>query len=272
MAVGSAASRFEMRDVVYGAILGNTLIGLTVVYLLLSGISITQPRYALYGLLWVFVGVLVLWKTEPAPTDDSTRRRAAAVALVYFVALAVAGGVVVTAMRPGAGEFGIRVATLAPGWGPAPVFSSPWAALVLMPARVVGYVALAYLVYATVIDAAGAAVSGVVGLLSCVSCSWPILASLLSGVAGGGSVLVAATFDFSYDISTAVFLLTVALLYWRPFVGGRLVASQKWAGRVGRPLTRARPVRAVDPRPRERSGRTLRSVPLALLARGRPLD
>ena len=96
-----------------------------------------------------------------------------------------------------------------------------------MPARVVGYAALAYLVYATVIDASGAAVSGVVGLLSCVSCSWPILASLLSGVAGGGSVLVAATFDFSYDISTAVFLLTVALLYWRPFVGSRLVGPKK---------------------------------------------
>jgi hypothetical protein len=220
MAAASAASRFEIRDLLYGALVGNTLAALAVAYTLLAGISITQPRYALYGLLWVFVGVLVLWKTEPAPADDSTRRRAAAVALLYFVALAVAGGVVVTAMRPGAGEFGVRLATLAPGWGPAPVFSSPWAALVLMPARVVGYAALAYLVYATVIDAAGAAVSGLVGLLSCVSCSWPILASLLSGVVGGGSAVVAATFDFSYDISTVVFLLTVALLYWRPFVGG----------------------------------------------------
>lgn len=227
MSVASAASRFEIRDVLYGALVGNTLAALAVAYMLLAGISITQPRYALYGLLWVFVGVLVLWKTEPAPADDSTRRRAAAIAVLYFVALAVAGGVVVTAMRPGAGEFGIRLATLAPGWGPAPVFSTPWAALVLMPARVVGYVALAYLVYATVIDASGAAVSGVVGLLSCVSCSWPILASLLSGVVGGGSAVVAATFDFSYDISTVVFLVTVALLYWRPFLDSRLVASKK---------------------------------------------
>jgi len=227
MSAARAVSRFEARDVLYGALVGNTLAVLAVAYLLLSGISITQPRYALYGLLWVFVGVLVLWKTEPAPADDSTRRRAAAIAVLYFVALAVAGGVVVTAMRPGAGEFGIRLATLAPGWGPAPVLSTPWAALVLMPARIVGYLALGYLVYATVIDASGAAVSGVVGLLSCVSCSWPILASLLSGVVGGGSALVAATFDFSYDISTVVFLVTVALLYWRPFLGGRLAASKK---------------------------------------------
>ena len=217
MAAASAASRFGIRDLLYGALVGDALAALAVAYTLLAGISITQPRYALYGLLWVFVGVLVLWKTEPAPADDSTRRRAAAVALVYFVALAVAGGVVVTAMRPGAGEFGVRLATLAPGWGPAPVFSSPWAALVLMPARVVGYAALAYLVYATVIDASGAAVSGVVGLLSCVSCSWPILASLATGLFGAGTAVAGTALAFSYDVSTAVFLVTVGLLYWRPF-------------------------------------------------------
>ena len=170
----------------------------------------------------MFVGALVFWKVDPEPTDQRTRRRAIGVAGLYFVALAVAGGIFVTAMRPGAGEFGVRLAALAPGWGPAPVLSTPWAALVLAPARVVGYLALAYLVYATVIDAAGAAVSGIVGLLSCVSCSWPILASILSGVLGGSSAVVAATFDFSYDVSTVVFLLTVALLYWRPLFGNRL--------------------------------------------------
>ncbi|WP_336022185.1 DUF7546 family protein [Halobellus salinisoli] len=212
----------DANDLLYGALVGNTLAALAIGYVLLARITVTQPRYAVYGLLWIFVGFLVFWKTDPEPTDDRTRRRALVVAGLYFVALAVAGGVVVTAMRPGAGEFGIRLATLAPGWGPAPILWTPWAAFVLMPARVVGYLALAYLVYATVIDAAGAAVSGIVGLFSCVSCSWPILASLLSGVAGGGSAVVAATFDFSYDISTAVFLVTVALLYWRPLVVGRL--------------------------------------------------
>ncbi len=219
MATAPIRSRIDVRALLYGAIVGNTLAILAIAYVLLAGITVTEPRYTVYGLVWVFVGLLVLWRADPAPTDDRTRRRAAAVAAVYFVALAVAGGVVVAAMRPGEGEYALRVATLAPGWGPAPVVSTPWAALVLMPARVVGYVALAYLVYATVIDAAGAAVSGVVGLFSCLSCSWPIVASVLTGVFGGGSAIVATTFDLSYDISTAVFLVTVALLYWRPFVG-----------------------------------------------------
>ncbi|MFB6089836.1 MAG: hypothetical protein ABEJ97_02140 [Halobellus sp.] len=224
MAFADAASRFGIRgrDVLHAALVANTVAALAVAYLLAAGITLLQPRYTVYGLLWVIVGALAVWKTDPRPTDARTRRRAAAVAVAYFVVLAAVGGVLVTAMRPGAGEFGVRIATLAPGWGPAPVVSTPWAALVLMPARVVGYLALAYLVYATVIDAAGAAVSGIVGLFSCVSCSWPIVASLLSGVFGGGSAVAAAAFDFSYDISTVVFLVTVALLYWRPVVGGRL--------------------------------------------------
>jgi hypothetical protein len=219
MSVPSVSARIDLRQLLYGVLVGNTLVALTVLYLLLAGITISEPRYTVYGLIWVVVGLFVLWRTDPAPTDDRTRRRAVAVAVVYFLVLAVAGGVVVAAMQFGEGEFGVRVATLAPGWGPAPIISTPWAALVLMPARVVGYLALAYLVYATVIDAAGAAVSGVLGLLSCVSCTWPILASLLSGLLGGGSAIAAATFDLSYDISTVVFLVTVALLYWRPLMG-----------------------------------------------------
>lgn len=208
------------RDVLYVGLLANTLGFLAVAYVLAADISVTQPRYAFYGLLWIVVGVLAVWKTTPAPTDQSTRRRAAALAVGYLVVLAFAGGVVVSSLPDGA-TWGARLATLAPGWGPAPVFTTPYAAVVLMPARVVGYLALAYLVYATVIDAAGSAVSGLLGLLSCVSCSWPILASLLTGAFGGGSAVVAATFDLSYDLSTLVFVVTVALLYWRPFGFGR---------------------------------------------------
>jgi len=224
MSLQNATSRagIRPRDLLHAVLVVNTVAVLGLAYLLAADITIVQPRYTIYGLLWTVVGVLAVWKTAPRPADRRTRRRAIAVAAVYFVALAAAGGVLVGAMRPGGGEFGVRIASLAPGWGPAPIVSTPWAALVLMPARVVGYLALAYLVYATVLDAAGAAVSGIVGLFSCVSCSWPIVASLLSGVFGGGSAIAAAAFDFSYDVSTVVFLVTVALLYWRPVVGGRL--------------------------------------------------
>ena len=211
------------QDLVYATLLGNSLIGLAFGYLIIADITITQPRYTIYGLLWVFIGAIVIWKTNPAPTDTQTRRRATVVAIVYLSILATVGGVVITTGGNAANaltqSFGIRVATLLPGWGPAPIITTPLGAMVLMPARIVGYLALAYLVYATMIDASRAAVSGVVGLLSCVSCSWPIIASVLSGVLGGGSAVAAVALDFSYDVSTAVFLLTIVLLYWRPTVG-----------------------------------------------------
>ncbi len=120
MSVATRARGVDTRDLLYGALLGNTLAALAVAYLLFAGITVTQPRYALYGLLWVFVGVLVFWKTDPAPTDERTRRRALAIAGLYVVVLAVAGGVVVTAMRPGAGEFGVRLATSRPVGAPRP--------------------------------------------------------------------------------------------------------------------------------------------------------
>ena len=88
-----------------------------------------------------------------------------------------------------------------------------------MPAYVVGYLALSYLLYVTVLDAAGSAVGGLLGLVSCVSCAWPVFATVASTVFGGAGLLAASAAEVPYDISTAVFLLTVALLYWRPGFG-----------------------------------------------------
>jgi hypothetical protein len=216
MATAPVRERVDVRTLLYGAIVANTLVLLAVAYLLVSGITATEPRYVVYGLLWVFVGIVVLWKAEPAPTDGRTRRRAAAVAVGYFAALAVAGGLL-TLPEAGAG-WGVRVVPLPPGWGPAPVLSTPYVVIGLVPARVVGYLALSYLVYATVIDAVGSAVSGLLGLLSCVSCTWPVIASVATGVVGGGSAVASVALGLSYDLSTAVFLVTVGLLYWRPTV------------------------------------------------------
>jgi hypothetical protein len=148
------------------------------------------------------------------PTSTKTKRRAALVAVGYFALLAVAGGIVTTAI-PG-GDAGLRVAFLPPGWGPALIYAGSLVNVILMPARLVGYVALAYLVYDTVIEASGAAVSGIVGLLSCVSCSWPVLASIASSVFGSGTALALTATSLSYDLSTLVFVVTVALLRWRP--------------------------------------------------------
>jgi hypothetical protein len=215
MATASIRSKVDRTRLLYGAILANTLVLLAVAYMLLSGVTDPEPRYVVYGLLWLFVGIAVLVTADPAPTDDRTRRRAAAVGVCYFAALAVAGGLL-TLSDAGA-SWGVRLVPLPPGWGPAPVVTTPYVVVGIVPARVVGYLALSYLVYATVIDAVSSAVSGLLGLLSCVSCTWPVIASVATGVVGG-SAAASVALGFSYDLSTAVFLVTVALLYWRPSV------------------------------------------------------
>jgi len=197
-----------------GALLFNTGLLLAAVYFVFTDATLLDPRFTLYGIVWITVGALVFRLIDLPPASTSTRRRALAVSVGYFGLLAVAGGLVSAA--PAGGGMGLRLAWLPPGWGPALLYSGEFVNVTLMPARVIGYLALAYLVYATVLDAAGAAAPGLLGLLSCVSCSWPILASLATGAFGSGTALAAATTTLSYDLSTAVFLLTVGLLYWRP--------------------------------------------------------
>ena len=208
----SAAVRPSRETLLYGALVVNLELLALALYALQDGVRIVQPRYALYGLLWVNVGLWALWRADVPPASRSTRRKAGALAVGYFAVLSVAGGLVGPGASGATGD--LSIAMLPPGWGPALLYSGA-ITLVLMPAKVIGYVALAYLVYATAVDAAGAAVSGLLGLFSCVSCSWPIIAAVASSVLGGGTAVAATAFGASYDLSTAVFLLTVGLLYWR---------------------------------------------------------
>jgi hypothetical protein len=185
-------------------------------YWLFSGVTVTDPRFALYGLVWVNVALWVFYRTDLPSASASTTRRAFALAVGYFALLAYTGGVVGPGVATSEAVGGLSVLWLPPGWGPALAYQSELIRFVLMPARVLGYLALAFLVYVTVVDAAASAVSGALGLLSCVSCTWPVLASVATVVFGGGSFVAAATQSYAYGLSTAVFLVTVALLSWRP--------------------------------------------------------
>lgn len=207
------------RQAAWAALVLNLEFVAVVAYYAFTSATLVQPRYAVYGLIWVNVGVLaVLRVAPPADVEFSTRQRAIAVAAAYFGLLAVFGGLV----SPGLGEYatGLRIAWLPPGWGPAVLYGGSHVALALTPAFVVGYVALSYLVYVTVLEASRSVVAGAVGLFSCVSCTWPVLAAIASSILGGAGILgataVGTTWSYYYDLSTAVFLLTVALLSWRP--------------------------------------------------------
>lgn len=214
--------RPRSSTLVWGAIILNTELLLVLAYVLLVGPSITDPRYYVYPFVWINAALWGITRVRPAPASDTQRHRAGAIALGYFALLAVAGGLVGLAGDQPTG-FRLALTSLPPGWAPALLYSGAVLKLSLLPFKVVGYAALAYLVYATVLDTAGSAAGGLLGLFSCVSCTLPILASVASGLLGGTGALVAAATAQTYGVSTVVYVLTVGLLVWRPFsaLGGR---------------------------------------------------
>lgn len=205
------------RRLLWYAVIVDLQLVAAALYYALGSRTLGDPRYVLYGLLWINVGLLAVYRSSPpAGASFETRRRALAVAAAYFGLLAVAASMIGTGV---ADPVGFRVATLTFGWGPALLYEGSVVSVVLMPAYVVGYLSLAYLVYVAVLEAATSVVGGLLGLLSCVSCTWPIAASVASTVLGGAGFLALTPEHLTYDVSTAVFLATVALLYWRPGFG-----------------------------------------------------
>ena len=208
----------DRSTLLYGALVVNAEILWLLVYMLVTGVAPDDPLYY-YPFVWLNVGLWAIWRTRPAPTTTRNRRIALGAATAYFFVLAYFGGLFGAAAVPaGTSPAGARIAleSLPPGWSPALLYQGEFLRAAIIPYKLVGYLALTYLVYATAIDAAGAALSGVLGLLSCVSCTWPILATIVSGVAGSSTALVGTVYSQSYGLSTAIFVVTVALLYWRP--------------------------------------------------------
>lgn len=208
--------RPSQSTLLWAGLLVNTELILTFAYVLLADVRIDEWRYLVYPFVWLNVSVWALARTDPTARSRRDRYLATAIAVGYFLVLAYVGGIVALGSHH---ALGWRIAWLPPGWGPALMYSGETLKLAVMPYSLVGYATLAYLVYATVLDAAGSAISGVLGLLSCVSCTWPVLATIFTGVAGSASAVAAAANEWSYAIGTVVFVVTVGLLVWRPTVG-----------------------------------------------------
>lgn len=189
-------------------------------YLLVADVTVTAPRFLLYPFIWINIGLWAVIRTTPPPTTRRYRLLAVGAAAGYFLVLAYAGGIISpghffhghshgTALR-------VQVAGLPPGWGPGLFYSSGLLSISVVPYKLVGYLALTYLVYATLLEAAGAAMGGIIGLFSCVSCTWPVLGTVLTGLFGSTSVVATAAQSAPYELSTLVFLSAVGLLVWRP--------------------------------------------------------
>jgi hypothetical protein len=198
------------RSLALWAVVLNTELLLVMLYLLLVRGAATEPFLLVFPFVWLNVAAWVLLRVRPAPASDRRRAVAGAVAVGYGLLLGYVGGVFGLS---GTGA-GLRVVLAAPpGFAPSFVYSGTSLALVVTPWKVAGYLTLSYLVYVTVVDASGGLAGGVVGLFSCVSCVLPIVASVVGGAIGAGGALYQIALAQSYGLSTAVFLVSVGLLY-----------------------------------------------------------
>lgn len=220
--VASRLDRLDIdrRTVLRWGIILNVEAIAVLLYLLVADVTVTGPRFLLYPFIWINVGLWGVLRVSPSAASRRTRLLAGGAAVGYFILLAYAGGI----LSPGHFYHGhshgtsirVAVAGLPPGWGPGIFYSSGLLSINIIPYKLIGYLALTYLIYATVIEAAGATMGGVVGLFSCVSCTWPILGTVLTGLFGSASAVASAAQSEPYGLSTLVFLSAVGLLVWRP--------------------------------------------------------
>ncbi|MFP4174804.1 MAG: hypothetical protein ACLFSW_03385 [Halobacteriales archaeon] len=177
-------------------------------YFILSDTVAVTVRHALYPVIWVTLSAWVFVRT---PLPDELPWYAPVVAVVsgvYFLALLWLAGLVGTAESPG---LAIDVTGASPGWGPVLAYSGDLVYLRIIPFQVVGYAALAYLVFVALTDTASSLVGAAVGLVSCVGCTWTLVAGALSVVGSAG--VTAVVQSYSYELSTLVFVTAVVVLY-----------------------------------------------------------
>ncbi|MFC4407445.1 DUF7546 family protein [Haloarchaeobius iranensis] len=192
-------------------------------YFVATGERVLDLRYVVYPFVWVNVAAYAVVHTAPVPGSRRTKAAAAAVAVGYLALLAWLVGIV-GLHDVGTAATGLSVRLASPGWGPIVAYVAPFGHVTLVPFRVFGYLALSYLVYATVAEAASSSVGGLVGLFSCVSCALPVVSSVGASLTGSTTAALGTVYAFSLDASTLVFVVAVALLYWRPGVSLRASA------------------------------------------------
>ncbi|MFC7203444.1 hypothetical protein ACFQJC_07965 [Haloferax namakaokahaiae] len=197
-------------------------------YLFATPVRVEQLRYVLYPFVWINVGLLAVLVTNPPTATWRARLVAGGLAVAYFLVLGSLAGMLSVnfdallgsaAHAAGHHQTGWQFTLGAPGWGPRVGYAGEAFSVMLVPYHVVGYLALSYLVYATILDTARAAVPGVLGLVSCVGCAFPLAGSLAAGAAGGTG-LVSSLRILSVDLSTVVFVVAVAVLVFRPTATG----------------------------------------------------
>lgn len=209
---GHDALRFTRRDAgLLGGLIGAEVI-IVSLWFAVADWSVLRPLAVAHPLVWLNVGAFALLAVE---RPDSTRRQralAAGIGMLYFALVSWVGGL----LQDGMGGVSASILWLPPGWGPALHITSPWLAATLFPYQVVGYLTLSYLLYVAMLGAIQPVAGAVLGLTSCIGCTLPLAASLGAPLIGGSLPLALGEAGRPAAVGTIVFVLSVAILLWRP--------------------------------------------------------
>ena len=194
---------------------------LTTVYLLYSGVILTDPLVLLYPFLWINSSIFVLLRILPTNIPFPRKLPALFLGFLYFVALAYLSSI----LDPGHifhghtisnHDFGLRVAfaPMPPGWAPSIFYSGNLVSIYALFFELIGYLSLSYLFYRSVLSFDRFALSGVIGVFSCVGCTlWPLVGTYLTSISGSSLHLFLSTHQ-SYGFSTLIFITALSLLFW----------------------------------------------------------
>jgi len=223
--------RPRRSTIVWGLVLVNVQALFVLTYLAITGRSY-DLAFLLFPFVWIDVGLWALVRTDPPAASARRRRIAAVLAAGYFLVLGFMGNML--ALGPAFGsdtpamgfEF-VMYGIQPPGWTPYLLYNGQFLHVSVIPPYVIGFAALTYLFYATVLDASSLASLGIVGIFSCISCTMPLVAAVFTGAVGASSgALLSTVAPVAYEGGIVLFVVTVALLYWRPTLGNGSESSE----------------------------------------------
>lgn len=203
----------HLRTVLFWLVLLLVQANLIMIYLIVSDDRIVAIRYAvIYPLIWINVAIWVAMNTRPIPTRMRPRVIAGVIGLVYFIVLLAVPGRIGLIGDPST-LFDASIRMNIPGWGPIISVEALTLRGVFIPYEIAGYAAIAYLVSANLLRVSRTSLAGLLGVVTCVGCTMPVIIPVLGAFGGIGSAMATVTASWFYDIGTVVFLLAVALLY-----------------------------------------------------------
>ena len=206
--------------VVFNALFGLQLVA-AVLYGVLFDASPASLHLFLIPFLWITVSILAVWYTQPVSGGPGHRLFALGVAFGYFLLFLVLTGTVgfsPSTLEPVTGAYSVGIEVdRSLGWGPILFYAGEWIGIRIIPYQIVGYLALSYLVYSAVLDVTQSATAGTLGLILCPGCAAAVIAPVFGSIAGLSSA-IALVVRYTYEISTILFVVAMALLYWQPSV------------------------------------------------------